>query len=398
MRTFFVYLTNVYSFVLFVIISLVAVPISILLRRKNNPWVIGGHRGRLYDDNSGALHDYITSHTRQDIIWITSSSSVFDELTARKLRVLHRNRLAARLAILKAPVLIYSHGEDDLDLFLLLWRNILGTKIMLNHCMHHLKSSGCTLKSYISAPPIVKYLYRKFVFINFDFLLVSSERERQKFSRTLPHYATKMVLGGGAHLDYFFSNRHRPTNNRIIYFPTHRESKTGKQMLDAVKLQIQSNKKLIEYLRREGLKFVFCTHINTSPSTLEGLADCFEVKVDFKDIKEELTTCALLISDYSSLSLDYMVFDKLLVYFPFDLEDFTIRRNFHTPTPFLEKQPGPVAFNLTELIQIITTNQWRNKAAYAATRAFWDQELFPYQAPVYAEQSYQKIVELIGGG
>jgi len=365
------------------------------LKRKNNPWVIGGHRGRLYDDNSAALHDYITSHADQEIIWITSNPIIFKKLSDQNHRVLQRNSLKARLAILKAPVLIYSHGEDDLDLLLMLWRNMLGTRIMLNHCMHHLKSSGVTLKPYISAHPIKKYFYRKFVFINFDYLLVSSEKERQKFSRTLPHYASKMVLGGGAHLDYFFANRHQPVNNRILYFPTHRESQLGKQMLDEVKLQIQSNRKLKEYLKREGLKFVFCTHINSSSGGFEELDDCFEVKVDFDDIKEELTKCALLISDYSSLSLDYMVFGKPLVYFPFDLKDFTIRRNFHSPTPFLEQQPGPVAFHLNELIHILTTNQWKDEATYANAKSFWNQELFPYRQPIYARKSYEKICELI---
>lgn len=395
MHLFYNLIKSVFSIIQLVILSLIAFPISLFIGRKNQPWVIGGHRGRLYDDNSAALHDYISSQTNQDIIWITSNPVILKKLKTLNLRVLKRNSLKARWAILKAPVLIYSHGEDDLDMFLLLWRKILGSRIMLNHCMHHLKSSGATLKPYIAANPIRKYLYRKFVFINFDYLLVSSEKERQKFARTLPHYVAKMVLGGGAHLDYFFKNRNHPVNNRILYFPTHRESKEGKQMLEEIKIQIQSNKKLIAYLEKENLKFVFCTHINSTSKALEGIADCFEMKTDFNDIKEELTKCALLISDYSSLSLDYLVFDKPLVYFPFDLADFTIRRNFHNPTPFLENQPGPVAFHLNELIEILTTNQWKDIATYTKAKSFWDQELFPFQKPVYAQKSYEKICELI---
>ncbi len=395
MNTFLNLLKNISSFILFAILSLFAIPANLLLNRNKNPWVIGGHRGRLYDDNCGALHNYITTNTTQRIIWITSNSDVFNNLTARNLEVLKRNSLQARIAIIKAPVLIYSHGEDDLDLFLLLWRKLLGKRIMLNHCLHHLKSSGCTLKSYIKANAIQKYLLRKFVFINFDHLLTSSEKEREKFSRTLPHYASKMVLGGGAHLDYFFSNKDQATNNRILFFPTHRETQTGKKMLEDIKIQIQSNKQLVEYLNRTGYKFVFCTHINSNTEITEELADCFEIKVKFDDIKQELATCALLISDYSSLSLDYLVFDKPLVYFPFDWEDFTIRRNFHKPNPLIEKQPGPVAFDLPKFIEIIITEKWKNKAIFAESRAFWNNELFPFAEPVYAQKSYEKICELI---
>lgn len=46
------------------------------------PWVISGHRGRIYEDNAGALHDYLCSHTSQPVIWVSGSAAVTASLEA----------------------------------------------------------------------------------------------------------------------------------------------------------------------------------------------------------------------------------------------------------------------------------------------------------------------------
>ena len=94
-------------------------------RRDGHPWVMSGHRGRLKGDSAGALFDYIRDHTDQAVVWLANDA---DHTTS-----MVRNSWRARLAIARAPVLIYSHGEDDLDLCLALCRRLLGYRINLGH-------------------------------------------------------------------------------------------------------------------------------------------------------------------------------------------------------------------------------------------------------------------------
>ena len=104
-------------------------PFLKLRKKKTAPWVIGGHRGRIIADNSREL---ALEAKRQGIpiLWIGNSATMAE---ARSLgfRTAVRQSWQARLAISQAPCLIYSHGEDDLDLFLILLRLCVQRRIVI---------------------------------------------------------------------------------------------------------------------------------------------------------------------------------------------------------------------------------------------------------------------------
>lgn len=388
-----------YQFITFVLFSVFVMPIAIFFRSQNKPWVISGHRGRIYDDNSAALHKYISQNTSQQIIWISTNQNITSQLEKSNCKVLTRNTLKSRLAIILAPVLVYSHGEDDLDLYLIFWRKILGKRIYLNHCLNHLKAGDCYRNDYQKASKISK-TFKRFLMTDFDYFLASSESEKQKFTLSQPHKAKQIVLGGGAHLDYFWNKKNTPpaskTNSNqiktIVYFPTFRDSAKANNQLKQIIKQIISDNEIINYLEKNNLVFQFHSHINSQKLTLNNIPKCFSFNTN-SDVKEEIAKASLLISDYSSLFLDYLILDKPLLLFPFDLDEYLAKRRFYQD--YSELDLGPVVKSFNELKGCLILDNWQNILKFGAKRKYWKDEIFPYREAIYSKKCYNMIVNLI---
>src|SRR5699024_753280 len=197
----------------------VMIPLSLAFRNAQRPWVISGHRGRIYADNSAAVHAELLRQ-KQPVFWISDNDDVTATLRAKGAPVLKRNSLRARWAMLTAPVLIHSHGESDIDLFQILLRRVLGLRVHVNHCMNHVKAGDFHSPVYVELRGLRKWFYEWLV-TDFDVLLASSESEKANFTLAYPKNADKIRLGGGAHMDRFLQLKASGERRReIVYFPT----------------------------------------------------------------------------------------------------------------------------------------------------------------------------------
>ena len=85
-----------------------------------------------------------------------------------------------------------------------------------------------------------------------------------------------------------------------------------------------NDKKLIDYIEKNNIKILFYPHINMQ-KYLNNFNSCSK-NVKFLDldsnIQEVLKTSALLVTDYSSISMDFAYMKKPLIYFQFDENEF----------------------------------------------------------------------------
>jgi hypothetical protein len=358
--------------------------------RREAPWVIGGHRGRIYEDNSASLHQYILRQTQQPIIWITSNPEVYDQLKSQRATVLYRHSVQARSAILQAPVLIYSHGEDDLDEYLLYEKKISGFRVYLNHCLNIIKAGQCYSDYFEKLNPLQKQKFQNSI-TQFDRFLVSSELE-QKFARlSFPHLADKIVLGGGAHLDYFFDPINRTgIQKKILYFPTFRDSgiKTKDSVQEVIR-QLVNHSELIDWLHQENKVFEIGCHINTGPITIpEEAKNIFRV-IGPTQLKKSLMECEIFISDYSGIQGDYLVLQKPIIHFVYDLADYLKVRRLYSK--YEEFAFGPIVRSVTDLIATLKTKQYL-KDEYATMAKERFSEYFSINKPEYAKTSFNTIM------
>ena len=75
---------------------------------------------------------------------------------------------------------------------------------------------------------------------------------------------------------------------------------------------------------------------------------------DFADVRKLILASDLLITDYSSICMDFSFLDKKTVFFAYDLEWYTQKRDFYFD--YESFVPGPVAKNTAELIDAINSD------------------------------------------
>jgi CDP-glycerol glycerophosphotransferase len=354
------------------------------------PWVIGGHSGRVYTDNAAALHALLVALGRP-VIWIASDRALLRSLRARGVRVLRRNSWQARLALERAPVLIYSHGISDLDHVLPRVLRLRGLKIHLNHSLNQLKMPR-------RPPPasLSKMQQKSASRIDqFDYLLASSERERLNFLQSFPGAEERIVLGGGAHLDPYMHARTRAPGRSLVYFPTFRETKAASMRLEGQIAQLSQHPKLRAWLAQEDYQLLIVSHVNRPARAHDEpqLPDAHVRIVDPADVLTSVLQAALLISDYSGILCDFLVLDRPTIFFAFDKADYLEVRSLYVDYDAFAY--GPQAGTVDQLVELIVSGEFRNTAAYEATRRRWQAEFFPVLEPVYTRATQHTIDKLL---
>ena len=83
---------------------------------------------------------------------------------------------------------------------------------------------------------------------------------------------------------------------------------------------------------------------------LEGLVTRIRSEPDFQ-IVENLDQFDLMITDYSSLMFDYLLFDRPMMFLPYDLEEYTQKRGLYFD--YSKTVPGPIVESQDEFLSLL---------------------------------------------
>ncbi len=73
----------------------------------------------------------------------------------------------------------------------------------------------------------------------------------------------------------------------------------------------------------------------------------------FPDVQELSLACDCLITDYSSIIFEYSLFERPLLFFAYDMQEYLDERGFFYP--IREMMPGPICSTTQELTEILKT-------------------------------------------
>ncbi len=285
--------------------------------RRHKHWVVGGHRGRLYSDNARALEREARRRGRR-IYWIANPSSR-RAISKQGPTVLVRHSWAARRAISTAEALIYSHGEDDLDAMMAWLRGRTALRCYLNHGHNLLKAGGVYEPGWDQQPRLIR-AFRAWLITDCDRFFCVSSIEQSYFELSYPMHRGKFRLGGGAHLDDFLPVSASPRKT-IFWFPTFRQSQSARQALQDHIWKVIRDPRLQAWLEEHDYQFLIGGHINSDPDSSPSLPHRFRL-VQPADIADTIKTSEVLVSDYSSVLFDFLLFERAPILFAFDLQDY----------------------------------------------------------------------------
>lgn len=134
----------------------------------------------------------------------------------------------------------------------------------------------------------------------------------------------------------------------ILYAPTQRKGK-----INAIKAGILDLAALSEYAVRKNIMFVFKLHpqdLSTLPKIQYKGIDFFEASADVQPL---LRISNMLVTDYSSIYIDYLLLDKPIIFLPYDIEEYLLEDR-GLLFDYADITPGPKCQTQEALLDSIT--------------------------------------------
>lgn len=330
--------------------------LSFLTPRDEALWVFGSNGGEAFSDNSKYLYRY-TAAEREHIrpVWLSRSEAVVEELREEGYEAYRTESLRGMWINLRAGTAFVSHGMPDVNR----WCSGGARTVVLWHGIALKRIGWDGYKRQQLGEKIKGHLKEK-LFDRYDWLVVPSEAMIEPFSsafhvspdRILPlGYPRNDALTGTLPAgleppadDYEEFRELHEEGTTILYAPT-KHSETGRRVADHLRLA-----ELDDWLAERDAHLLLKPHPAEPIDLGGGFSRIVEVPQGL-DVYPLLEHADVLLTDYSSLYFDYLLLDRPVAFYPFDLEEYRSSRGFYLE--YGDVTPGPIATEFDGLLDAL---------------------------------------------
>ena len=259
------------------------------------------------------------------IIWVTKSKNVYTELKDSKMPVVMYNSLSGIYYQLRAGIVVYCTGSNDL------FSRLLGGAVHINlwHGVGGGKKIGFDADVYDTEISLKNKLLQDYAFKKTYYLATSLEMKKV-FMSAFHVPSNHFIYAGQPRNDFFYDSRYIPTSYSedlfngkkvVLYLPTHR--KEGKKKLNCSELF--DLRRLNSLCEKYECLFVIKKHFYHSKEVekLEDYSNILDLTNNLDiDTNELLKRADILVSDYSSVTADFLLLDRPIIYYCFDLQNY----------------------------------------------------------------------------
>ncbi len=372
------------------VVQLLLLPVARLIPRQRSLWLFGSRHGLVFGDNSR----YVFSHCARNlppgiqVAWITRSRDLVAEL--------RRLGFPAYLAwspkgvalCLTAGVQVFDYYKSDIGratmagaLAVNLWHGTplkrIGKDVLdTGHQFQVARQSGSVQRVWMR-------LRHPAAFEQYDGLIATSATAASRFSSGFGLLREQVALTGYPRNDVLINptatslldseqvllremtDRAAGGERIVWYAPTFRDG--PRKQSPASRLDLRA---LNDVLTKNNARMYGKLHFNdVPPAGLDGNSR-IEWVSPRTDVYPLLHLTDALVTDYSSVFFDYLLLDKPLVFYPYDLADYAGRaRGLYDE--YDEVTPGPKAWTADELVSLLEallTDYDGQSAAWAPRR------------------------------
>ena len=337
-----------FSFVLNILLSF----LSYFVSKNKNQILMGSHNGKKFADNTKYFFLYLVNKKPSlNFYWITKNKEIYKKLKKLDYPVVYLYSFKGFKTILKSDFILVNHLVSDSSFFRILPGKF--NIIDLTHGTPFKRSSVYAMKHQNFMEHTIQIILKKIYNQPFKSVLSNSEitsmRYREEFN------SKKFPILGHPRNDVFFNNylisenysdilKLNQYSKVYLYCPTLRDKPTHKPFSNSFLL------KLNQYLLENNSIFLIKWHPkekNQYPMGNFSQIQVISKKVD--NIHELLPYVDILITDYSSISHDFCLLEKPIIFYPYDHEDYftNIREVFGD---YFEEFPGPFVKNENDLL------------------------------------------------
>lgn len=196
-----------------------------------------------------------------------------------------------------------------------------------------------------------------------DYLIISSTYNESYYSEAFQIDKSKIKALGLPRADYYFENhdigklrndfnkKYDIDSNKkiILYTPTFRENKEYNNVFNYLDLDEFNNKLSDDYVLVLRLHPKIKKFYSGDISINGEYIDCS----NYKNEQELLLLSDILITDYSSIMIEFGLLNKPIIFFAYDLDNYlSNERGFYLD--YKKDLPGPVVYTTEELIDTIS--------------------------------------------
>ncbi|MCR5025930.1 MAG: CDP-glycerol glycerophosphotransferase family protein [Methanobrevibacter sp.] len=202
----------------------------------------------------------------------------------------------------------------------------------------------------------------KMISDNTDYLITTSKNINKYYSEAFQIDESKIKALGLPRADYYFKehdlNSLRENFNKkysvddskkiILYAPTFREDKQFNNVFDYIDLDKFNEELSGDYVLALRLHPKIKKFYSEDISVDGEYIDCS----DYENEQELLLLADILITDYSSIMIEFSLLNKPIIFFAYDLDNYLENeRGFYLD--YKNDLPGPIVFDSNQLIKVI---------------------------------------------
>lgn len=381
--------------IIFYIYNLILYFISYFIPKDEKVWLFGSWGGLRYADQSKYLFEYIVkNHTDIRAIWLTRSQTVYDRLKSEEREVYLLYSISAIWLSMRAKVLfvtqkilgdMHHFNNNKAIVKVQLWHGSSFKKTL--HDSHFAKKNIKSQKKKKLFKLIFPFYEEKY-----DLLISGSKEDKLHLSTAFQLAEDKIEIVGYPRNDILFSKREEKNTKKILYAPTLRRDNNNKVLDvfcdDDIHMIDNTMNKL------EAKLYVKIHPLNTPNSDLmKSLIQAKNIVLMDQgvDIQEEMITCDILITDYSSSWIDFLLNGRPIIFAPFDYDNYLIEdRTFYYD--YNEITPGPKVKNWIEAIEWIE-KFLNDPSIYSKERTIMKNRFHTFQDANSCERVYKAIIK-----
>lgn len=326
--------------------------------KKKNLVVFGAENGKGFRGNPKYIFLEMVKDPNLQCVWISRSSEVVQDLTSKGYMAYRHHSLKGIYYQLRAKLIIHSHAiNDDFS------KSFLGGAISYNtwHGVGLKKVWGANKKTFtykiLHHKSRIKRFFGKFVVrtnqAKVNYVVSTSPRVSSYYPETFLVPKEHVLELGQVRNDVFFKETEEDfeipewiRNGKIItYMPTHR--KFGKLETDIN--TVFDFEKLNEFCERTGFIFLVKRHMYSSGHVPTIYKNIIDISHENYDPQLLLKYTDILITDYSSCYTDYLLLDRPVLFYCYDLSMYLQKSN-DMYFNYYDVTPGPKVKEFSELL------------------------------------------------
>lgn len=298
---------------------------SILIKRKYNIWVFGHYNG--YSENTKYFFEYASSMGAYNCYWLANDEDELNEVLEKGFQAVLKNSIKGYWYSSRAYLTFICTGYSDVNRILALRSNVI-------HFWH-----GTPIKKVffdqkdqsIFAP--FRYHLSKFLVSRIKLYYASSNFEKDIVAKAAHLSKEKAIALGSPRYDYIRHHHHgevlynikKKYAEIILFAPTWRQNNNWNE---GFYLSQEDKYKLECYLESRDSLLLIKQHPKTDSKYIKlwGLDNSerimFTEDIGLKDINSMYKHIDILITDVSSVLFDFLIFDKPILIFMPDLNEY----------------------------------------------------------------------------